>query len=67
MDLESQAAQWIRIHLPVQGTRAQSLVQEDSTCRSATKPVHPNYRALVLKLLKPESLELVLCNEKLPQ
>ena len=30
---------WIRIHLPMQGTRVQSLVQEDSTCHGATKPV----------------------------
>ena len=35
--------QWIRVHLPVQGTSVQSLVQEDSTCRRATKPVYHNY------------------------
>ena len=28
----SLAVQWIRIHLPVQGTWAQSLVWEDPTC-----------------------------------
>ena len=37
--------QWIRIHLPLQGTQAQSLLQEDSTCLGATKPPHHNYRA----------------------
>ena len=30
--------QWIRIHLPMQGTWVWSLVQKDSTCRGATKP-----------------------------
>ena len=28
---------------PIQGTRVQSLVWEDSTCCGAAKPVHPNY------------------------
>ena len=31
---------WIRVHLPMQGTWVQSLVQEDPTCRGATKPMH---------------------------
>ena len=35
--------QWLRIHLPMQGTQVQALVQEDPTCRGATKPVHHNY------------------------
>ena len=39
----SLVAQWLRIHLPVQGTQVQALVQEDPTCRRATKPVHRNY------------------------
>ena len=30
--------QWIRICLPMQGTRVQSLVWEDFTCHRATKP-----------------------------
>ena len=33
------AAQWIRICLPMQGTRFQSLVLEDSTCHEAAKPM----------------------------
>ena len=37
--------QWLSIFLPVQGTWAWSLVQEDSTCHGTTKPVHPNYSA----------------------
>ena len=57
--------QWIRIHLPMQGTYVQSLVWEGSTCPTATKPMHhnhwahmleplsPNYWARVLQLLKP--------------
>ena len=35
-------AQWVRIRLPMQGTRVQSLVWEDSTCCGATKPMHHN-------------------------
>ena len=30
--------QWIGIHLPMQGTQVQSLVQEDSTCRGQLSP-----------------------------
>ena len=67
----SLVAQWLRIHLPMQGTRVRSLVQEDPTCRGATKPVHHNYWAcalepacrnywaLMLQLLKPTHLEPV--------
>ena len=39
----SLVAQWLRIRLPVQGTRVQALVGEDPTCRGATKPVRHNY------------------------
>ena len=34
---------WLRIHLPMQGTRFQSPVQEDSTYRGAAKLVHHSY------------------------
>ena len=34
----SLVVQWIRIHLPVQGTWVVSLIQEDPTC---LKPKHP--------------------------
>ena len=37
--------QWLRIHLPMQGSGVQSLVQEDPTCRA---PIAPR-----LQLLKP--------------
>ena len=39
----SLVAQWLRIHLPVQGTRVRALVREDPTCRGATKPLHHDY------------------------
>ena len=39
----SLVAQWLRIRLPMQGTRVRALVWEDPTCRKATKPVHRNY------------------------
>ena len=35
--------EWLRIHLPVQGTQVQSLVQEDSTCHGPTRPVGHKY------------------------
>ena len=34
----------------MQGTQVQSLVQEDSTCWGATKPMHHNYWTCILKL-----------------
>ena len=72
----SLVAQWLRICLPMQGTWVRALVQEDPTCRGATKPVRHNYWACALKpachnywahvpqLLKPVSLEPVLHNKR---
>ena len=72
----SMAAQWLRIHLSVQGTQVQALVREDPTCRRATKPVchkywayalepaSHNYWAHVSQLLKPAGLEPMLCNKR---
>ena len=37
----SLVAQWLRICLPMQGTRVRAL--EDPTCRGATKPLRHNY------------------------
>ena len=45
----SLVAQWLRIRLPMQGTRVQVLVWEDPTCRRATKPVSHNYWACTLQ------------------
>ena len=39
----SLVAQWLRIHLPMQGTQVRALVREDPTCRGATKPLCHNY------------------------
>ena len=39
----SRVAQWLRIRLPMQGTRVRALVWEDPTCRGATRPVSHNY------------------------
>ena len=39
----SLVAQWLRILLPMQGTRVRALVREDPTCHGATKPVCHNY------------------------
>ena len=65
----SLVVQWLRMCLPMQGTQVPSLVQEDSTCHKATKPVGQNYwaRALepaCLSCWSPCTLELTLCNEK---
>ena len=66
----SLVAHWLRIHLPMQGTRVQSLIQGDPTCLGATKPLRHNYWAHAPQLLKPARLEPVLrnqrshCNEK---
>ena len=39
----SLTAQWLKIHLPMQGTRVRALVREDPTCHRATKPVRHNH------------------------
>ena len=39
----SLVVQWLRICLPMQGTRVRTLVWEDPTCRGATRPVSHNY------------------------
>ena len=39
----SLVAQWLRVCLPMQGTRVRALVQEDPTCCKATKAVRHNY------------------------
>ena len=38
----SLVAQWLKIHLPMQGTWVRALVLGDPTCRGATKPTHHN-------------------------
>ena len=60
----------------MQGTRVWALVQEDPTCRGATKPMRHNYWACTLEpmsrnywahapqLLKPARLEPVLRNKR---
>ena len=72
----SLVAQWLRIHLPMQGAWVRALVREDSTCHGASKPVHHNYWACALEpashncwahapqLLKPARLEPVLLNKR---
>ena len=45
MGSASLVAQWLRICLPMQGTRVQALVWEDPTCCGATRPVSHNYWA----------------------
>ena len=35
----SLVAQWLRVRLPMQGTRVRAPVREDPTCRVAARPV----------------------------
>ena len=46
-------AQWLRVRLPMQGTRVQALVQEDPTCRRATKPILTTTEARAVQQEKP--------------
>ena len=39
----SLVAQWLRMRLPMQGTRVRALVREDPTCHGAAKPVRHDY------------------------
>ena len=39
----SLVVQWLRVCLPMQGTRVRALVWEDPTCHGATRPVGHNY------------------------
>ena len=50
----SLVAQWLRIHLPMQGTRVRALVWEDPTCRGATGPVSHNYWACASGACAPQ-------------
>ena len=49
----SLVVQWLRICLPIQGTRVWSRVLEDSSCE-ATEPVHRNYWADTLEPRSPK-------------
>ena len=50
----SLVVQWLRICLPMQGTRVRALVWEDPTCRGATKPVSHNYWACASGACAPQ-------------
>ena len=50
----SQVAQWLRICLPMQGTRVRALVWEDPTCHGATGPVSHNYWACASGACAPQ-------------
>ena len=58
--LPSRCSGVIRICLPLQATRVQSLVWEESTLRWATKPMRHNLWAHTLQLLKSIRLESLL-------
>ena len=49
-------AQWLRIHLPMQGTRVRAPVWEDPTCRRATKARAPQLLSLCSRAREPQLL-----------
>ena len=51
----SLVAQWLRICLPMQGTRVRSLVREDPTCCGATKLLSLLSRTREPQLLSPRA------------
>ena len=50
----SLVAQWLRICLPMQGTRVRALVWEDPTCHGATRPMSHNYWACTFGACAPQ-------------
>ena len=50
----SLVAQWLRICLPMQGTRVRALVWEDPTYHGATRPVSHNYWACASGACAPQ-------------
>ena len=50
----SLVAQWLRICLPMQGTRVRALVWEDPICHGATRPVSHNYWACASGACAPQ-------------
>ena len=54
--MASLVVQWLRICLPMQGTRVRALVWEDPTCHGATRPV--------TTITEPAHLEPVLRNKR---
>ena len=50
----SLVAQWLRVCLPMQGTRVRALLWEDPTCRGATRPVSHNYWACASGACAPQ-------------
>ena len=50
----SLVAQWLRVCLPMQGTRVRALVWEDPTCLGATGPVSHNYWACMSGACAPQ-------------
>ena len=51
--------QWLRIHLPTQGTGVRSLVWGDPTCRRATEPMFRTYRSLCARTRAPGQEKLL--------
>jgi len=52
----SLVAYWLGIHLPMQGTLVESLVQKDPTCHGATNPKYHSYW--------PSTQEPMLCGKR---
>ena len=65
----SLVVQWLRIRLPMQGTRVRALVREDPTCCRAPKPREPQLlslrsRARETQLLSPRAATTEACTPR---
>ena len=63
----SLVVQWLRIHLPMQGTRVWALIREDPTCRGATKPVHHNFWSSLPRARAPQQEKPLQWEARAPQ
>ena len=59
--------QWLRVHLSMQRTWVQPLVQEDTICRRATKPMHHSYWVHTLEFKSCSPRFCALQQEKPPR
>ena len=63
----SLVVQGLRIHLAMQGTAVQSLIQEDPTCHGATKLVSHNFMSLQATITEAQGPRACVPREKPPQ
>ena len=50
----SRVVEWLRVHLPMQGTRVRAPVREDPTCHGAARPVRHGHWACTSGACAPQ-------------